>query len=507
MKILRSVIPDTRVGDDPLQMQVNYSVLRDSIYVFDTKEDNEIWDYVKTFMANHGHLPDQDTLVKNFEAKTELEVADRVRVLTAVKPVYKGDFVSELELQVESVRVRRLLQVMNEAKDIVRSGIEIKEKGKKRVLKGPRDASRYLSNSLVDILTPTFGSRIGGEAMSDIGDLKDQYQKAQASGKEILPISGLKPIDDALGGFRKKELYLLAGFTGHMKSKSALNFVYNQAVMSVVNTNTLYFSLEMHYDQCRRAIHTIHSMHPKFRPQRIALGLQDPTSPVDFGIDPVKLRNGCLTPEEYTFYFDYVLPDLEEGKNKGTYGSIHFEGDNPDSFDFTVEDLKAKAEIYAQKEKIDLIVVDHALLLASRNKYSSTTEKLNEVIRDLKRMAMNFNRGQGIPVLCLFQISREGYTHALKNKGEYHLTHLSYANEAERSADVVIANWFGDDMRSQNCIQYQCLKSRDQAPFQTFQSNIAFPTGKIYSPSSLPIMSINKRTGNQLADDPLSDVL
>ena len=152
MKILRSVIPDIRVGDDPLQMQVNYSVLRDSIYVFDTKEDNEIWDYVKTFMANHGHLPDQDTLVKHFESKTEIEVADRVRVLTAVTPSYKGDFVAELELQVEAVRVRRLLQVMNEAKDIVRSGIEIKEKGKKRVLKGPRDASRFLSNSLVDIL-------------------------------------------------------------------------------------------------------------------------------------------------------------------------------------------------------------------------------------------------------------------------------------------------------------------------------------------------------------------
>jgi len=154
-------------------------------------------------MANHGHLPELDTLVKHFEAQTEIEVADRLRVLTAVNASYKGDFVSELELQVESVRVKRLLQVMNEAKDIVRSGIEVKEQGKKRILKGPRDASRYLSNNLVDILTPTFGSRLGGEAMTDIGDLKDQYTKAQASGREILPISGLKPIDDALGGFRK----------------------------------------------------------------------------------------------------------------------------------------------------------------------------------------------------------------------------------------------------------------------------------------------------------------
>ena len=51
-------------------------------------------------------------------------------------------------------------------------------------------------------------------------------------------------------------------------------------------------------------------------------------------------------------------------------------------------------------------------------------------------MAMNFNRGEGMAVCCLFQISREGYKMAMKKgdkdpekRGEYDLTNLSYANE------------------------------------------------------------------------------
>jgi hypothetical protein len=93
-------------------------------------------------------------------------------------------------------------------------------------------------------------------------------------------------------------------------------------------------------------------------------------------------------------------------------------------------------------------------------------------------MALGFNRGEGIPVLCLFQISREGFKAAEKNGGKYNLTHLSYANEAERSADVVICSWFGDDQREKSQVLYQCLKSRDQAPFENFEAQITWPAGR-----------------------------
>ena len=131
-----------------------------------------------------------------------------------------------------------------------------------------------------------------------------------------------------------------------------------------------------------------------------------------------------------------------------------------------------------QKDPFKFLVVDHALLMSSRYKYSSTTDRLNEVIRDLKKTSSGFNRGQGIPILALFQLSREGFKHAEKSGGTYNLTHLSYANEAERSADVVITCWLGEEQKENSTIKYQCLKSRDQAPFDTFEAQVLWPLGR-----------------------------
>jgi hypothetical protein len=504
MKILRSIIPDIRLGDIENLMQQNYLALRESIYSFEAKEDSAIWDYIKTFMSDHGHLPSQETATQHFENLSEFENADRIRALQAISPIYKGDFLSEIEKLVEEARLIKLSNAMADVKTIVKQGLEIKEGNRKHILKGARDAGRFLSNSLVQVMTPTFGSRLGGEVLTDSDDIMEKYEKAENAGREVLPTTGIKIIDESIGGFRKKELYLLAGFTGHGKSKTALNWVYNQSVLD--KTSCVYFSLEMHYDQVRNAIYCIHSCHSKFKGIRVALGIQKQNQPVYQGLDATKIRKGMLSAEEKDFFFNHVLPDLKQGRETGEYGAIHIEGDNPDSFDFTVEDLRAKAELLSQKEKVDLIVVDHALLMASRHKHASTTERLNEVIRDLKRMAMNFNRGQGIPVLCLFQISREGFTHALKNQGQYQLTHLSYANEAERSADVVIANWFDENMKQQKQIKYQCLKSRDQEGFKTFNANIVFPAGKITNADSLVLTNFSGQAVNKNID-PLSDIV
>lgn len=499
MKILRSILPEPRVGDDPDLMARNFALLRESILGFDLPEDVRIYDFLKEFFSSHGHLPTQDTAIAYFEANNYLDEADRIRQIAPQAPIYRGDFAAEIEKQVEEARVIQITTAMSDAKSIVRQGMEIKEGRKKRTLRGTRDAGRYLNNKLADIMTPTFGSRIGGEALSDEEDFWEEYDKAKNGSVDILPKTGLQPIDDVFGGFKKKELYILAGYTGHMKSRTALNWVYTQSIFQGISV--LYFSLEMHYSQCRRTIVAFHTMHPKFRAQRIALGIQKPNAP-DVGIDPTKIRQGGLSEEEEHFLKD-VVKDLADGRKNGTYGGIRFEVADPDSLDFTVEDLRTRAELIIQSEPFKLLVVDHALLMSSRFRHSSTTDKLNEVIRDLKKTALGFNRGAGIPILCLFQISREGFKSAEKSNGKYNLTHLSYANEAERSADAVIAGWFGDDMRSQGMISYQCLKSRDQAPFESFEAQVVWPTGRILN---MPLRVQHKGT-TTMGADPLDSVL
>jgi len=239
------------------------------------------------------------------------------------------------------------------------------------------------------------------------------------------------------------ENFVVNGFITH-NSTFMLNWAYNQAV--VYKQDVLIFSLEMPYSQCRRILYAIHSIHPKFRKIRRQLGLQADENE-DVGLPYSNIRDGNLQewhPKARGFYLDYVIPDFNGDQSiighpywKADYGKIHIEVADPDKQDFTTHDLRSMAEVLYAKTPFQLIFVDHCGLMSPRRHQKDTTANINEVIRDLKKLALGFNRGQGIAVVGLFQISREGYKSALKvkektGKAGYNLTHLSYANEAER---------------------------------------------------------------------------
>jgi hypothetical protein len=156
--------------------------------------------------------------------------------------------------------------------------------------------------------------------------------------------------------------------------------------------------------------------------------------------------------------------------------------------------------------------------MAPRKWTQSTTERLNEVIRDLKRLAMNFNRGAGMAVISLFQISREGYKAAEKaaeksngtySQGPYNLTHLSYANECERSSDIVTASFVNEDLRGQNRVLFQCLKTRDQAPFQNFFARVEWPCRRILTSHEVPMVqpSTDKDGKNAKMKETLDEIV
>ena len=236
------------------------------------------------------------------------------------------------------------------------------------------------------------------------------------------------------------------GFITH-NSTFMLNWAYNQAV--VYKHDVLIFSLEMPYNQCRRILYAMHSMHPKFRETRVNLGLQQDVNQ-DIGLPYQHIRDGNLhewNPNARRFFKDFVIPDFN-GEDvvkhlywKPDYGKIHIEVADPDKNEFTVLDLRSMAEVLYARSPFAMIFVDHCGLMSPRRFQRGTTENINEVIRDLKKLALGFNRGQGMAVVGLFQISREGYKSALKTKEKtgkagYNLTHLSYANEAERCVAI-----------------------------------------------------------------------
>lgn len=514
MKVLLRSTYRSGSDDDSELMLRNAHALRSSGLGFDVSEDEAIWTYVKDFLDQHHHVPDATTVRTHFTRVRQEEVVDRLDAMSVVTPRTKGDFLKLLEAQVENRRIRVVSEVLREAAQIVEVGISVKDGKKERILKGPASAIRHVLDRGHEVITPVTGQRLSGDVTADGVDMRDEYDRVESDPLAgIGQFTGIQQMDVAIKGAKRGELWTHAAFTGGMKSTLALNWLYNQAVY--YRHSSIFFSLEMPYPQVRKILYAIHSSHEKFAPVRKRLGIgasldyqRIRDGELDHYTDEQlgrmsedqksKLIKGRINPErpEKRFYFEHVIPDLGDAAND--YGSIHVEVHDPDKTDFNINDLKSKSELLHSKDPaITTVIVDHAGLMTSRNRHSSTTERLNEVLRDLKRLSMSFNKGAGIAVVALFQISREGFKAAEKNGGRYNLTHLSYANEAERSSDVVTAGYVDADLMERNLVKFMCLKSRDHKPFEEFYSGVLWPCRRISTQHDVTV-EVAKRAGDEL---------
>lgn len=238
----------------------------------------------------------------------------------------------------------------------------------------------------------------------------------------------------------------------------ALNWCYN--LVTHYKTNVFYVSIEMPYEQVRRNIYAIHSTHSKFKAQ----GKQ----PLSYS----KIRDGELSPEEEAFYQE-VLKDFNENPNY-----CRFEVWQP-SREVTIADIRLEAELKHKEMDVGFVVIDHGGRVQPRTAHKDYTIALNTVLSDAKLMAMHFNGGEGVPVLMLFQLNRQGKTEADKNEGKYKLNALSYANEAERSADYVTTSYLNDQHREAGTTIFCNLKNRDNALFQPFTASVRFTARRI----------------------------
>lgn len=240
----------------------------------------------------------------------------------------------------------------------------------------------------------------------------------------------------------------------------ATTWAYN--LVTRYRSNVLYVSLEMPYKQLRRIIYTMHSRNAKFQVQG--------QKPLDYR----QVRDGELGERE-PFYKE-VLDDFD---NNPDY--CHLEVWAPDR-DVTIADIRLEAELKHKEMDVDLIVVDHGGLVEPKRRHQNFTIEQNSIIRDAKKMALHFNGGQGVPVLLLFQTNRDGFDYAAKNEGKYKLRALSYANEAERSADAVSTTFLGEEgstYRENETTMVCNLKNRDNPFFPPFLAKVDFRCRKL----------------------------
>jgi replicative DNA helicase len=207
--------------------------------------------------------------------------------------------------------------------------------------------------------------------------------------------TGLKGLDNALGGLQDGDLVILAARPGQGKSALAMN----AAVSAAKNgqARVAVFSMEMATSQLlQRMLST------------------------ETGVALHDIRNGKINQDEW--------PLLLAGADVLSQMPLYID-DTPNA---RVLEVRAKARrMQAELGGIDLIVVDYLQLMAGDGKVENRQQEISLISRQMKSLAREMN----CPVLCLSQMSRAVEQRADKTPV---LSDLRESGAIEQDADVVM---------------------------------------------------------------------
>ena len=452
----------------------------------------KIYKFVRDFHAERSDYPTVDVLQTAFDVdgNKDIEVLDELKEIKTLAFQTGSGFqylISENVRELNRIALNRLLK---EAHTINNEGLT----EKKQTLKGSTDAVNNLINK-----SERFFLGLSQEVTQiEVGDSAptawDRYMVAKENQFANYGImSGIEPIDRTIKGIKRKDLMLIAGSVGECKTTLALNYAYFAAVH--MGYNVMFVSLEQFKDNIQDMFNAIHAANPLLWGTVLDKN-KKPKFPD--GLDYDHIKEGGLEEGEAKFY-KLVLDDLAtRGQISRSYGAkVPSEGygrfeiwEPPTELNMTT--LRSKLEFENKKSPIHLLVVDYPGLMIAEGNKSNETAMLNEIMKKMKTLARTFNNNQGLAVICPFQINREGKKNAVNKtevKGDsaevlqkpiYSTFHLSYANEAERSADYILYTYLNQDLRDGNQIHIGNIKNRHGAPFMPFVASTWLKARRIF---------------------------
>jgi replicative DNA helicase len=232
----------------------------------------------------------------------------------------------------------------------------------------------------------------------------------QRDGKLSGLATGLRDLDNKMGGLQKSDLIILAGRPGMGKTSLATNIAYNVAraflgevqadgQTAAVNGGRVgFFSLEMSAEQLATRI------------------LSEQTE-----ISSSKIRRGEITQADFEVIKDKSIDIQNLPLFIDETGGL------------SIAQLAARARRLKRQRGLDLIVIDYIQLLQGSTKRSSENrvQEITEITTNLKALAKELT----VPIIALSQLSRQ-----VENREDKRpqLSDLRESGSIEQDADVVL---------------------------------------------------------------------
>ena len=211
--------------------------------------------------------------------------------------------------------------------------------------------------------------------------------------------TGLRDLDDRLGGLHKSDLVIIAGRPAMGKTALATNIAFNAAT-NIQKTNRksciTFFSLEMSSEQLSTRILAEQSR-----------------------IKSNDIRRGKISEEQFEQF-------LETSKN---ISELPLYIDETPAI--TIASLSNRARRIKRLYGLDMVVVDYIQLMRATNFKEGRVQEISEITQGLKALAKEL----AIPVLALSQLSRAVETRDDKRPI---LSDLRESGSIEQDADVVM---------------------------------------------------------------------
>jgi len=435
----------------------NFKNLNSSGIVFNLDLHDKVYKYICDHASKFVDVPSYSRLVKYFEEQSE--VKEELEKIAKEDALFSSNFKSLLEEVIDEQRKKELIELLKETSSISESGKKIKN----GIIKGPKQAVEFFLHKSMSFLKSRGLVKTNGNLKGESNEALIDYYDTKNNKKFDGLFTTLNSIDSVCRGIRNTELWLIVAFVSELKTTLSMNFAYNQAIEQGMDVQ--FISLEMPYKQVRNLFITIHSANLNLWPGSV----WDDVYPLNFD----DIEEGILSEREEEF-FNFLCKDLDTNPE---YGNINIY--QPED-GMSMAHLKAWAEIEYRKKQFDIIYLDYIELMKLENPNKEYTIELNQRIKDLKQFALNFNGGKGMRIVSAYQANRKGKEHADKSDGEYRLDALSYANEAERSADVIIYSYLNDELRDNCQAKLGCLKNRNRPKFKQFRVKTNLASRKVY---------------------------